>query len=99
MIGAVGLNIPLVFATVFAPGSFLIGAVGWISERFWTRSIPASASRRAPSGSDNAGGRLVRRSVERGPCPAVVRVDVMSDLAFMYPADGTAPALGTSNPA
>jgi branched-chain amino acid transport system permease protein len=37
MVSAVGINVPLVFAGVFALGSFLIGAVGWFgSPRFVT---------------------------------------------------------------
>jgi branched-chain amino acid transport system permease protein len=37
MVGALGINVPLIFAIVFALGSFLIGAVGWFgSPRFAT---------------------------------------------------------------
>jgi branched-chain amino acid transport system permease protein len=37
MVGALGINVPLVFAVVFALGSFMIGAVGWFgAPRFAT---------------------------------------------------------------
>jgi branched-chain amino acid transport system permease protein len=37
MVGALGINVPLVFALVFVLGSFLIGAVGWFgAPRFTT---------------------------------------------------------------